>query len=192
MTPTGWEGILDKGERILWQGRPDTGLHLSAPMLLQAGFGVIFAGFALFWMVAAGTAGGLFWLAGLPHFLIGVGVIAAAIAWPAFRRSRSWYTLTDRRAFIATDLPLKGRALHSWPIGPETAITFLPGRLSTIHFASRTKRGQNGTRIVPVGFEFIPDGPQVLELMRRIQTGRITAADAARDAADDTAGDATL
>ena len=48
--PQGWEDILDPGERILWQGRPEPGL---LPVRLPPGqmvMGAIFTGFSLFWM----------------------------------------------------------------------------------------------------------------------------------------------
>ena len=51
LTPlTGWEGILDPGEKVLWQGRPDPKLHISGVHVFSGVFGLIFAGFALIWM----------------------------------------------------------------------------------------------------------------------------------------------
>ena len=38
-------------------------------------FGAAFAGFALFWMAMAAQAGGVFWMFGLIHFGVGVGLI---------------------------------------------------------------------------------------------------------------------
>ena len=107
----------------------------------------------------------------LPHFLVGAGMVWGAIWWPSFRRRRSWYTLTDRRAFIATDLPIQGRRLQSWPINRGTRLELREGPPDSVFFATRKKRGRNGTYTVPVGFERIPDGKQVLRLMRDIQKG---------------------
>ena len=172
MTAPGWEGILDDDERILWQGRPDPALVLEARNIMLALFGLFFGGFALFWIIGAASQGGpLFALFGLPHFLVGAGMVWGAIWWPSFRRRRSWYTLTDRRAFIATDLPIQGRRLQSWPINRGTRLELREGPPDSVFFATRKKRSRNGTYTVPVGFERIPDGKQVLRLMRDIQKG---------------------
>ena len=62
--PAGWEGILDTGETILWQGRPDGKIVLRPANTATFVFGLAFAGFALFWMIMASTAGGFFWAFG--------------------------------------------------------------------------------------------------------------------------------
>ena len=54
--PAGWEGILDPGERILWQGRPVPGIVWRPQQMVTFLFGLAFAGFALFWMLMAATA----------------------------------------------------------------------------------------------------------------------------------------
>lgn len=165
-----WAGILDEGERILWQGRPDGGIALRPRNIAMAAFGLFFAGFALFWMIMAAQAGGGFWMFGLIHFTVGAGIVASALFWDAFRRRRSWYTLTDRRAFIATDLPLMGKRLRSWPITADMGLDFVDGPLQTVNFATETRRGKNGPRTRTFGFERIADGREVYRMMRDIQT----------------------
>ncbi|HHL21691.1 MAG TPA: aspartate carbamoyltransferase catalytic subunit [Aliiroseovarius sp.] len=170
MAFSGWEGILDKDEEILWQGRPDTAIRIGPANIATMVFGLAFAGFALFWMIMASAAGGAFWMFGLIHFTAGLGLAAGPILWGPFKRGRTWYTLTDRRAFIATDLPLKGKQLKSYPITDDTVLDFQPGAPASIHFARETRRGSKGRRyMVPVGFEFIDDGEEVYRLMRGIQ-----------------------
>lgn len=173
--PEGWDGILDDGERILWQGRPDGAITLRAQNLIVMVFGLVFAGFALFWMIMASQTGGLFWMFGLVHFSVGAGIVFGAVGWNAFRRRRSWYTLTDRRAFVATDLPLMGRRLKSYPITADTVLVFEDGPLATVNFASATRRGKSGTYQVPVGFERIAEGREVYRMMRDIQARAQTA-----------------
>lgn len=165
-----WDGILDDGETILWQGRPDGAITLRPANIFTLLFGCVFAGFALFWMAGVFQAGGSFWAFGLIHFSVGVGIIVQALFWDAFRRRRSWYTLTSRRAFIATDLPLMGRRLKSYPITAETTLELIDKTPPSVHFATRTKRTKNGSREIPVGFERIADGREVYRQMRDIQT----------------------
>ncbi|KNG92592.1 hypothetical protein [Pseudaestuariivita atlantica] len=170
--PPGWEGILDTGEEILWQGRPDGRVAFAARHLLTSAFGLFFAGFALFWMVMASRAGGGFWMFGLLHFAVGLGILAGPVVWPAWVRRHTWYTLTNRRAFIATDMPLMGRRLKSYPITPETALHYDHGDPGSIHFAAEYRQAKSGTRSTPVRFDRIPDGDTVYRLFRDIQRGR--------------------
>jgi hypothetical protein len=169
MTTPGWDGILDEGEDIIWQGRPDAKLVFKPENIVMFLFGLAFAGFALFWMVMASMAGGFFWMFGLIHFSVGVGIAGGALFWNAYKRKHSWYTLTSRRAFIATDMPVMGRSLKSYPIDEDTVLDFIDGDLATIHFATERKRGKNGTYTVNIGFEWIENGRAVYQIFRDIQ-----------------------
>jgi len=169
MTTAGWEGILDADETILWQGRPDGGIAIGASQVGGLLFGLAFAGFALFWMIMASQAGGFFWMFGLIHFCVGLGIIAGPTLWPAYRRRKTWYTLTDKRAFIASINMLGQKSLKSYPITKETPIEYVSGAFDTINFASEQRRGKNRTYTVPVGFERLQDGPAVTQLIREIQ-----------------------
>ncbi|MEJ1992666.1 MAG: aspartate carbamoyltransferase catalytic subunit [Maritimibacter sp.] len=166
---SGWEGILSPGEQVLWQGRPDPGFQMAVGNGGLALFGMFFASFAGFWMVMAAQEPGPFWLFGLPFFLIGSGIILSAVFWATFRRRRSWYTLTDQRGFIATDLPILGRRLKSYPISADTVVEYQPGALASIYFGSEERSGQNGAYLVPVGFERIAEGDHVLGLIYELQ-----------------------
>lgn len=169
--PAGWEGILDEGEKILWQGRPDGRLSLHPHNWPAFIFGLFFAGFALLWMILAAAAGGVMWMFGLIHFSVGIGVGLGPNIWSAWRRRHAWYTLTNRRAFIATDTPLAGRRLATYPITADTRLALSDKAPATLSFASRTRRGKNGSYEVPIGFERIYDAPEVYALMRNIQRG---------------------
>ena len=111
---SGWEGILEPGEEILWQGRPDAAPRWGDLKPRRVLFGLFYAGFALFWMAMAGgmvwggpMGGGpfaLFPLFGIPFLIVGLNVMGGHVIWDAFRRARTWYTVSDRRAFVATNL----------------------------------------------------------------------------------------
>jgi hypothetical protein len=168
--PAGWGGILDAGERILWQGRPDQGFHLEITRLPLAVFGLFFAGFALFWMVMAAQAGGVFWMFGLLHFSVGVGLAFSALAWGTLKRRATWYTLTDRRAFIATRLPLRGKRLDSYTITPDTRLSLRDGSPGSVLFGREERRGNKGrVYTVDIGFERIDDAGSAFEILRDIQ-----------------------
>lgn len=168
--PAGWESILDPGEQILWQGRPDQRFHFNLMKLPLVIFGLGFAGFALFWMVMAAEAGGGFWAFGLIHFSVGLGLVFSAVGWATLRRRGTWYTLTDRRAFIATALPLRGKNLDSYTITPDMRLSLRDGRPGSLIFASEERRGnKGGVYNEDIGFERIAEADRVYRLMRDIQ-----------------------
>jgi hypothetical protein len=166
--PAGWEGILDPGERILWQGRPDGRIVIRGVEWILVAFGAVFAGIALAYMIGMAEAGGP-WPFGLIHFAAGVAVAAGPPLWSAYRRRRTWYTLTDRRAFIATDTRFTGRTLRSWPIRPDTPLMLEDGNPPSLWFGSEPIRTKRGMSRAPIGFERIADAPAVMALMRGIQ-----------------------
>ncbi len=169
-----WAGLLDEDETILWQGRPDGAVTFSVTNIPASLFGLAFAGFALFWMIMAAQAGGFFWMFGLIHFSVGLALAGGPVFWDAFRRRHSWYTLTDRRAFIATDMPIRGKRLESYPIGPTTELSLVDDPLSTVYFAAGLRRGANGKkRHAKIGFERIEAGREVFRMIRDIQSGTI-------------------
>jgi len=132
-------------------------------------FGLAFSGFALFWMVMASAAGGFFWMFGLIHFSVGIGIGVVPVFLDNFTRRHTWYTLTKRRAFIASDLPLVGRRLKSYPINASTHLTLEERPLPNLYFAEEFRRTKNGSRRIDIGFEAIAEAKEVLAKMRTIQ-----------------------
>lgn len=173
----GWDGILVPGERILWQGRPHPGVQIGPGQVFSAAFGALFAGFAAFWMLMASRAGGYFWTFGLIHFSVGIGLMIGSFTFAPWRRRHTWYTLTDRRAFVATDMPFRGRTLKSWVIDGDSVIEHGPD--DTVNFARDFRQTKNGTRIADVGFERIDDPDHVLRLMQQIRDRALLARPAA-------------
>ena len=173
MSARSWRDILDPCEEILWQDRPGTRLVFRPANVITSLFGIAFASFALFWMIAASSAGGYFWTFGLIHFFIGLGIAFGGIYWSKVKRQYTWYTLTDRRAIVATDLPVIGKRLKSYPITDETVLEYDGGDPATIYFASELRHGRNRTYVVKFGFERIRDGAEVYRMLRDIQNGAV-------------------
>ena len=168
--PEGWENTLEEGEIILWQGRPAPGISFTPVQVFATFFGFIFTSFALSWMVTAAKAGGFFWAFGLIHFTIGLGVLLSPLLLPAYMRKKTWYTLSNRKAYIA-DMPiLGGKRLRSYPITKDTPIEIKTNAYTTIIFASPQRSGKNNrSYTVPIGFERLTDGDTVRGLIRQIQ-----------------------
>lgn len=172
MSQQGWDHLLDDDEKIIWQGRPDTAVVFKAKHIFTTIFGLFFAGFALFWMVMASRSAGVMWMFGMIHFTAGVSIIVGPIFGPPYKRRHTWYTLTSKRAFIATDMPVIGRKLKSYPITQNTPIYMEEsGALTSIHFATRTVRTKNGSTTKQIGFERIEGSTEVMQLIRKVQQG---------------------
>ncbi|MFD0981732.1 aspartate carbamoyltransferase catalytic subunit [Tropicimonas aquimaris] len=173
--PTGWEGILHPGERILWQGRPSGEVTFAGLDPRRTIFGIAFLCVALIWTSKALSLGAgaplpmrlVAPLAGAFFVFQGAWLAGGERLWQAYARRRSWYTLTSRRALIATELFGK-RALQDWPITPRTVIDLVEGPPASVLFADSGRRFAGGRRI---GFEMIEDGREVLSLMRQVQRG---------------------
>ncbi len=88
---TGWNGILEQGEAIIWQRRPHTGFRVKLSQAAAIPFGLVFSGFALFWMDMASRDGGIFWTFGLIHFFTGIGIGLGPILIGNLRRKNSLY-----------------------------------------------------------------------------------------------------
>lgn len=169
--PPGWEGLLDPGEVILWQGQPSARLRFGFAEIGAVIFGLFFAGFALFWMIMAAMAGGFFWMFGLIHFSVGIGIIIGGPLGGAWVRRHSYYTLTNQRAFVAKDFPYVGRRLASYPIGPATEVLFEEASdgAASLYFATAERRNRRSNGRRKIGFEMISEGRKVLGLMRGLQ-----------------------
>lgn len=169
--PDGWRGLLDRDEKILWQGHPEPGFRpdLSQPMLLM--MGVFSMGFSLFWMMMASRSGGLFRMFGLLFFGVGFFNAIGIRFRKSYHRTKTHYTLTDKHAFIATDL-FGEKRLKSYLIDADPALEFIDATPPGITFAQNTRRGKNGSYQVPVGFEYIADSHSVMQMIRDIRRGQ--------------------
>lgn len=184
---TGWEGILADGETILWQGRPAPGIvwrDLINPLTF---FGLFFFLFAVFWVGAAfamtrNTGGGfgiLFPLFGLPFIAVGFYLLIGRIFWDAYSRSRTWYTLTDRGAYTATEIFGK-RALKRVGFDEMSRLDLEDSQPGSVWFSETVSthahrrrgsavhnqyRSHSQTTVTPVGFARIDDPRAVYRLI---------------------------
>jgi len=142
------ERELEKGEREVWSAAPLPGSYARGAWAFAV-FGVLFAGFAVFWMVMAGgmawlggqaaTANGvsaapfsLFPLCGLPFLAVGVGIMTAPV-WLRKRAAKVVYAVTDRRAIVITPVAFRGESVRS----------FTPAQLGSIERIERADGSGN-------------------------------------------------
>lgn len=90
---------LTPDEKLIWAGQPRPDLMARAAWFLVP-FGLVFAGFAVFWMIMAGVmTGGLMAPCALPFIAIGLGMVASPV-WLRSLARKTLYALTDRRALV--------------------------------------------------------------------------------------------
>jgi hypothetical protein len=167
----GWGAWLAPGERLLWQGAPGDGIRFRREDRMMIPFSLVFAGFALFWWVAAYSMGAPWPMLafGTVIVLIGAYLVIGRFVWDAYARALTRYALTDRRALIATRH--LGRRVKDWPLSADMALDVETGPTTSIYFAQEHAGGWRRRHTRRIGFEFIADGPEVLSLIRAVQRG---------------------
>lgn len=158
-----WEGILEAGEEILWQGRPDAVFAITREDVIP----LAFSGFALLWMGIAATAGAFFWMFGLIHFSAGLAMTAYAALRDTLARRYSYYTLTSRRAIIGLSYPWRTPSLRKFRITQNTKVTTDHEHTVTFGPPGRSKRHPLPTK--PPQFTRIDDVEKLYHLMLQIQ-----------------------
>lgn len=177
----GWERYLEPGERVLWQGQPVGGIIWSRRDIPVSLFGLVFLSFAIFWMAMASSTGApyAFRFFGLPFAAIGAFMLFGRYLWDAYKRQHSWYTLTDRRGLIATEIFGK-RSLKTIKIEPGAQIELVPvDGLDALWFSEawvetpitedKHGRRRGGHRVKrKQGFEKLADGREAFKIARAL------------------------
>lgn len=117
----------------------------------------------------ASKAPGPFWMFGLLFFGVGSYNLIGKHFWKAWERKSTFYTLTNKRALIATTSMFGARKLDSYPLTPDKPLQFSEGALSSIYFETKERRGKNGTYTEQIGFVMLADGRDVFQKMRNVQ-----------------------
>ena len=169
-------GQLGSGERLLWAGSPRPGLTLQAADALLIPFSLLWGGFAFFWEYEVIKSGAplVMRLFGLPFVLIGLFFIGGRFFFDAWRRSRTFYGLTNQRAIIAS-----GRRVRSLnlPTLGDVTLSERPDGSGTIVFGfagapiawSRGLAWTRTGRATPPGFDMVPGARQVYDRIRTAQ-----------------------
>lgn len=165
-----WQGILDPGEEIVWQGAPEPSVRFKFHSPSEPLFFLFFVGFSIFWMAMASMAGGFFWMFGLLFFFVGSYQLVGQHFYKAYLRKNIFYTLTNKRAFIASKNAVGHKSLESYPITSDTPLTLEEGTFTSIYFTTKRAATASGhNRVQKVGFELLADGRTVFERMRKVQ-----------------------
>ncbi len=110
-------GLLP-GEHLLWTGRPDPRLLLTAADAFIVLFSVLWCGFAIFWTVGASrSAGPGFASFGLIFVAVGLYFVFGRFIYKTLRKRVTVYGVTDQRVLVATGrnsishIPIRGQPM---------------------------------------------------------------------------------
>ena len=167
-------------ETILWVGQPRRGLFLRTADWILIPISLMWGAFVFYWEYSVVDSGGplFFSLWGIPFVLVGLYFIIGRFFVEAFRRSKTYYALTNKRIIIVSGM-FQGetRSLDLKHIS-EFAITELRGSDGTIIFGGNVFPYWllNGLYLFPGGntqmaprLELIPDANTVFEKIRNAQ-----------------------
>jgi hypothetical protein len=99
-------------ERLIWTGQPDPTVVFDSSDAFLVPFSLLWGGFALFWEANVlglgpfgdGRPGPLFMaLWGIPFVLIGLYFIVGRFFYKAWKKQRTYYALTNKRALVLTE-----------------------------------------------------------------------------------------
>ena len=110
-------------ERLMWSGRPPTGLRVRRSDIPTVIFGLTWTGFAVYWtwniwqeeaQLIPTIVGGLMVMIGLYQFI-------GRFFLDAYARARTWYGVSDSRVVIVTEVP--ARNVHAVPLASLPDVT---------------------------------------------------------------------
>lgn len=106
---------------------------------------------------------------GLLFFGIGSYQLVGQHFWKALLRRSTFYTLTNKRAFIAKTSPFGSKTLDSYPLDGDRNLKFHDGMLQSIYFAEEEKMRNDRKITRDIGFEMLTNGRDVYRKMRDVQ-----------------------
>ena len=172
-TPESWDEILEPGEKLLWQGRPDGAAVWQRRHILPVAMGIGVASLGLVWIFLV-PDGNVYTIAmGLIIIALGVFLGVGPPVMSSMVRKASWYSLSNKRAFIAMHRKNIGRKLAAYPIDPDFELQFDYKDPGTIIFVIETRYQGGAPYSVKIGFERIKDSEKVYQMLLDIQAGKL-------------------
>lgn len=171
---------LGLGERLLWAGRPPSGLLLRPVDAFLIPFSVLWSAFIVYWetLVLSGVGPRFFALWGLLFVAMGAYLLVGRFFMDAHARARTRYGVTDERVLIArggisrriTSLPLRTLGDVAVDLRRDGSGTITFGTASAMQRWQGTAWPGTGRYTLP-SFERIPRAREVYNAIRRAQRG---------------------
>ena len=166
-----WQGILEPGETLLWQGRPDACVAFQLSHFLRIVRSVVMLGVFAYMLARLRYGIASYWDIRTIVLVVFFLPVPLDLVKSMITRAMQRYALTGNRAIITTNLGPFGRKVQSYPLTPETPLTLIRrARRSGILF-SLAPKWHTGliTRAPVVGFERIVGADAVYALMLKVQ-----------------------
>lgn len=169
----GWEDIFEPDEKLLWQGRPDPNFAWQKRHILPVILAIGVACLGVIWIFFTDLGSGYTVIMGVILLLLAVFLAIAPPVMAMMVRKASWYSLSNKRGFIAMHRPNLGRKLNAYAIEPDFDIKFDGKTPATIYFAIAPRINGNRADLMKISFDLIEDGQKVYDMMRAIQKGEV-------------------
>lgn len=128
-------GRLLPGERVIWSGRPATGLVFTPRDAFLIPFSVLWLGFAIYWILGVlDYGGGAFILFGMAFVSLGLFFCVGRFILDAALRGSTEYALTDRRILISRAGPFSSFKAVALDRLPEADISERSDGRGTVRF----------------------------------------------------------
>jgi PH (Pleckstrin Homology) domain-containing protein len=97
---------LGQGEKLLWAGKPKTGVVFRNSDFFLIPFSLLWGGFAFFWEFTVLGSGGptFFSLFGLPFVVVGLYITIGRFFIDAYKRAHTLYGITEERVIIKSGI----------------------------------------------------------------------------------------
>jgi hypothetical protein len=173
--------FLSPDEKLLWTGKPKTGIMFRTMDIFLIPFSLLWCGFAVFWFVMAWSSNAPmpFALFGVPFVIIGLYFVFGRFVYDSLRRQRTVYGITDNRIIIRSGF--FNKELKSLNIRTISDLNFKEkaGGSGTIALGPTDFRyamfngmyGWSGVKPIP-SLEFIPEVRSVYDLIIKIQRSK--------------------
>lgn len=170
---------LSGSEKILWTGRPKSGILFRGADIFLIPFSLLWCGFAIFWEYSVvSTHSPLFFkLWGIPFVIVGLYFVFGRFLMEAKQRNKTYYGLTSERIIIISGIfrrKLKSINLDSlgeYSLSEKSdktgTITFGPSNPLFSMFGGMSWPGMSNHQ--PPSFEMIPGARELQDLIRKNQ-----------------------
>lgn len=173
------EAALDRGERIIWSGRPRQGVMLRGADAFAIPFALLWTSIPTFGVLsslARPQANSFAFFPALPFVLIGLYLLIGRFFVDAAQRSKTFYALTNERILIVSGLFSRNVRSLSLRTLDQVDLSARASGQGTIKFGrssgygSLALPGWPGMKgYLPPMFEMIPDATAVAKLIREAQ-----------------------
>lgn len=173
---------LGSGERLLWSGRPQSGILIRSSDIFMIPFSLLWGGFAIFWEASVFKSGAPFFFLIFGSFFVVMGIylMIGRFFIDAWQRGKTYYGLTNQRIIIISGLfnktvkslnlkTLTDVSLKETQTGKGT-ITF--GAINPMFswFGGGSWPGMSHN--MPPNFEMIERAREVYEMIRHAQESK--------------------